>query len=230
MAKTRGRARRSLRGAGGPADDERLAPLARDRRGGRRDLRPVRERGPHELAFPVLGEDVLVSRAGHIGLMTTAVSATPGPPRRRLRERTRSAARSRRGWGRRSRSTRASGTSATSRRSLASPHSTAPLHHQPRDGETFALEVDHWRYAEIENPIRELRYGVGQHHLRSGKFAANGGWPACQVMAQPRALDDCFGLQAWITTTNILLRRAPTSRAVRLVRCARRLSRPMPTH
>ena len=41
------RARRLLRRVRRPADDEHLAPLGRDRRGGRGDLRPVRQRGPH---------------------------------------------------------------------------------------------------------------------------------------------------------------------------------------
>ena len=42
-----------------------------------------------------------------------------------------------------------------------------------RDGETLALEADHRRHAEIENAIRDLKYGVGLNHLPSGRFAAN---------------------------------------------------------
>jgi len=42
-----------------------------------------------------------------------------------------------------------------------------------RDGETLELEADHRRHAEIENAIRDLKYGVGLNHLPSGKFAAN---------------------------------------------------------
>ena len=34
------------------ADDQRVAPLAGRRRGGRRDLRPVRQRGPHRACLP----------------------------------------------------------------------------------------------------------------------------------------------------------------------------------
>ena len=52
-----------------------------------------------------------------------------------------------------------------------------------RDGETLELEADHRRHAEIENTIRDLKYGVGLNHLPSGRFAANGAWLAVQVMA-----------------------------------------------
>lgn len=52
-----------------------------------------------------------------------------------------------------------------------------------RTGETLALEADHRRHAEIENVIRDLKYGVGLNHLPSGKFGANAAWLAFQVMA-----------------------------------------------
>ena len=52
-----------------------------------------------------------------------------------------------------------------------------------RDGETLALEADHRRHAEIENAIRDLKYGVGLNHLPSGRFPANGAWLAVQVIA-----------------------------------------------
>ena len=42
-----------------------------------------------------------------------------------------------------------------------------------REGETLALEADHRRHAEIENAIRDLKYGVGLNHLPSGRFPAN---------------------------------------------------------
>ena len=38
-----------------------------------------------------------------------------------------------------------------------------------RDGETLVLEADHRRHAEIENAIRDLKYGVGLNHLPSGQ-------------------------------------------------------------
>ena len=42
-----------------------------------------------------------------------------------------------------------------------------------RDGDTLDLEADHRRHAEIENAIRDLKYGVGLNHLPSGRFPAN---------------------------------------------------------
>jgi hypothetical protein len=58
-----------------------------------------------------------------------------------------------------------------------------------REGETLVLEADHRRHAEIENAIRDLKYGVGLNHLPSGKFAANGAWLAAGDRPQPRPLD-----------------------------------------
>ena len=52
-----------------------------------------------------------------------------------------------------------------------------------RDGDTLELEADHRRHAEIENAIRDLKYGVGLNHLPSGRFPANAAWLAVQVMA-----------------------------------------------
>ena len=45
-----------------------------------------------------------------------------------------------------------------------------------RDGETLELEADHRRHAEVENAIRDLKYGVGLNHMPSARFAANGAW------------------------------------------------------
>ena len=64
-----------------------------------------------------------------------------------------------------------------------------------RDGATLELEADHRRHAEIENAIRDLKYGVGLNHLPSGRFPANpepaegglAGRPGDR--AQPRTLD-----------------------------------------
>ena len=50
-------------------------------------------------------------------------------------------------------------------------------------GKPLELEADHRRHAEIENAIRDLKYGVGLNHLPSGRFAANGAWLAVQEMA-----------------------------------------------
>ena len=49
-----------------------------------------------------------------------------------------------------------------------------------RDGDTLELEADHRRHAEIENAIRDLKYGVGLNHLPSGRFCANGAWLSIQ--------------------------------------------------
>ena len=42
-----------------------------------------------------------------------------------------------------------------------------------RDGENLELEADHRRHAEVENAIRDLKYGVGLNHLPSGRFATD---------------------------------------------------------
>ncbi len=48
-----------------------------------------------------------------------------------------------------------------------------------RDGDPLELEADHRRHAEIENAIRDLKYGVSLNHLPSGRFPANAaGWPS----------------------------------------------------
>ncbi len=52
-----------------------------------------------------------------------------------------------------------------------------------REGGTLDLEADHRRHVEIENAIRDLKYGVGLNHLPSGRFSANAAWLAVQFMA-----------------------------------------------
>ena len=42
-----------------------------------------------------------------------------------------------------------------------------------RDGEMLGLEADHRRHAEVENSIRDLKYGVGLNHMPSGRFVAS---------------------------------------------------------
>ena len=91
-----------------------------------------------------------------------------------------------------------------------------------REGETLELEADHRRHAEIENAIRDLKYGMGLNHLPSGKFAANGAWLAIQVMAHNIARWTArLGLGAGIVTTKTLRRRLFTI-VGRLTRSARR--------
>ena len=63
-----------------------------------------------------------------------------------------------------------------------------------RAGDTLDLEADHRRHAEIENAIRDLKYGVGLNHLPSGRFPANAAWLAVQVMAHNLVLSQtCTG-------------------------------------
>ena len=91
-----------------------------------------------------------------------------------------------------------------------------------RDGETLALEADHRRHAEIENAIRDLKYGVGLNHLPSGRFAANAAWLAVQILAHNLARWTArIGLGAGIVTTKTLRRRL-FAIAGRLTRSARR--------
>ena len=74
-----------------------------------------------------------------------------------------------------------------------------------RDGETLELEADHRRHAEIENAIRDLKYGVGLNHLPSGRFAANAAWLAIQVLAHNLARWTArLGLGEQIVTTKTL--------------------------
>ena len=77
-----------------------------------------------------------------------------------------------------------------------------------RDGETLELEADHRRHAEVENAIRDLKYGVGLNHLPSGRFAANGAWLAVQTMAHNLARWTArIGLGERIVATKTLRRR-----------------------
>ena len=97
-----------------------------------------------------------------------------------------------------------------------------------RDGDTLELEADHRRHAEIENAIRDLKYGVGLNHLPSGRFAANGAWLAVQVMAHNLARwTTRIGLGETAATTKTLRRRF-FSLAGRLTRSARRLTLHLP--
>lgn len=52
-----------------------------------------------------------------------------------------------------------------------------------RTGAMLELEADHRRHAEIENAIRDLKYGVGLNHLPSGRFGANAAWLGLNVIA-----------------------------------------------
>ena len=98
-----------------------------------------------------------------------------------------------------------------------------------RDGETLVLEADHRRHAEIENAIRDLKYGMALNHLPSGKFGANGAWLSVQVIAHNLARWTArLGLGAGIITTKTLRRRL-FAVAGRLTRSARRVTLHLPT-
>ena len=95
-----------------------------------------------------------------------------------------------------------------------------------RAGDLLVLEADHRRHAEIENAIRDLKYGMGLNHLPSGKFAANGAWLAVVVLAHNLARWTArLGLGAGIVTAKTLRRRL-FGLSGRLTRSARRLDPP----
>ena len=97
-----------------------------------------------------------------------------------------------------------------------------------RAGDTLELEADHRRHAEIENAIRDLKYGVALNHLPSGRFAANGAWLAVQVIAHNLARWTArIGLGAGIVTTKTLRRRL-FGLVGRLTRSARRVRLHLP--
>ena len=97
-----------------------------------------------------------------------------------------------------------------------------------REGDTLDLEADHRHHAEIENTIRDLKYGVGLNHLPSGRFPANGAWLAVQVLAHNLARwTTRIGLGEPAATTKTLRRRF-FSLAGRLTRKARRLTLHLP--
>ena len=97
-----------------------------------------------------------------------------------------------------------------------------------RDGDTLELEADHRRHAEIENAIRDLKYGVGLNHLPSGCFPANAAWMAVQVIAHNLARwTTRIGLDEPVITTKTLRRRF-FSLAGRITRKARRLTLHLP--
>ena len=97
-----------------------------------------------------------------------------------------------------------------------------------REGDTLDLEADHRRHAEIENAIRDLKYGVGLNHLPSGRFPANAAWLAVQVVAHNLARWTArIGLGEQLVTTKTLRRRF-FSMAGRLTSSVRRLTLHLP--
>jgi hypothetical protein len=98
-----------------------------------------------------------------------------------------------------------------------------------RDGSTLELEADHRRHAEVENTIRDLKYGVGLNHLPSGKFAANAAWLTLNVIAHNLARwTSRIGLGEQLITTKTLRTRY-LNLPGRLTRSARRWRLHLPT-
>lgn len=77
-----------------------------------------------------------------------------------------------------------------------------------RHGATIELEADHRRHAEVENAIRDLKYGVGLNHMPSGRFGANAAWLGINVMAHNLArFTSRIGLGESLVATDTLRRR-----------------------
>ena len=97
-----------------------------------------------------------------------------------------------------------------------------------REGAMLDLEADHRRHAEVENAIRDLKYGVGLNHLPSGRFAANAAWLWVQVMAHNLARWlSRIGMGEGIVTTPTLRRRL-LALPGRITRSARRFTLHLP--
>lgn len=56
------------------------------------------------------------------------------------------------------------------------PHYSYRFFITNRAGDAGLLEKEMRRHAEVEDPIRELKYGMGLNHFPSGRFCANAAW------------------------------------------------------
>jgi hypothetical protein len=100
-----------------------------------------------------------------------------------------------------------------------------------RDGAMLELENDHRAHAEIENTIRDLKYGMGLNHMPSGRFGANGAWLAFNVMAHNLTRwVEAIGLHEAPPMTTKTMRRRLLRVPGRLTRSGRRSSLHLPTH
>jgi len=98
-----------------------------------------------------------------------------------------------------------------------------------RHGEMLVLEADHRAHAEVENTIRDLKYGMGLNHLPSGRFGANGAWFALNVMAHNLVRwADAIALGEGPPMTTKTFRRRLVALPGRLARSGRRLSLHLP--
>ena len=92
------------------------------------------------------------------------------------------------------------------------------------------MEADHRRHAEVENAIRDLKYGVGLIHMPSGSFRANAAWLGLNVMAHNLARwTSRIGLGERLIATDTLRRRYLRTPG-RFSRSARRLTLHLPTN
>lgn len=97
-----------------------------------------------------------------------------------------------------------------------------------REGATIELEADHRRHAEVENTVRDLKYGVGLNHMPSGRFGANAAWLGLNVMAHNLArFTSRIGLGERLVATDTLRRRYLRVPG-RLTSSARRLTLHLP--
>ncbi|HEV8115018.1 MAG TPA: transposase, partial [Acidimicrobiales bacterium] len=98
-----------------------------------------------------------------------------------------------------------------------------------RKGGTIDLEADHRRHAEVENTIRDLKYGVGLNHFPSGRFGANAAWLAFNVVAHNLARwTSRIGLGETLIATDTLRRRY-LAMPGRITRSARKLTLHLPS-
>ena len=92
-----------------------------------------------------------------------------------------------------------------------------------REGDALELEADHRRHAEIENTIRDLKYGLGLNHMPSGKFAANAVWLTLNAIAHNLSRwVSRLGFNERLITTKTLRKRA-LGLPGRIARSGRRL-------
>jgi hypothetical protein len=98
-----------------------------------------------------------------------------------------------------------------------------------QDGDPARLDAEHRRHAEIEQAIRDLKYGLGLNHFPSGRFGANAAWLALNGLAYNLARwVGRLGLRTATVRTTKTLRRRCFSLPGRLTRSARRLHLHLP--
>ena len=99
-----------------------------------------------------------------------------------------------------------------------------------REGNTLELEADHRRHAEIENTIRDVKYGMALNHMPSGRFAANAAWLGFNVIAHNLARwVTRLGLKETLLTTKTVRTRF-IALPGRLARTGRRLHLHLPAN